>query len=193
MSFNPQVHPGYTTYTPSDKSPDKRQIISNSCLFPIETATVPTTRMMGACMQDYPCMARICALPIAATDTVCTPLVLCADTVWSTTGTIFCGLSACCTCCTWKKGKQATKDFASATVKNINTFFRNLCLGPIIAAGSAVPACAICDYKTCCVSLCCCPIVWPATSLIEIFRICTCPQETGEWMLKELDEIYKEV
>lgn len=190
MSINPQVHPGYKT---TFNFPNQDEVLSNCCLYPIEQATIPSTKMVASCMEEHPCIARICALPITVLDTACMPVVLCTDTVWSAAGTVVSGTGALSSCCQWDAARQATKDFANATVNNIAKFGMNLCIGPVLSTSMAIAACKTRSCKPLKTSLLCCPMFWPLTSIMDMMSICTDPKKTGESMNKHLSEIYDDV
>ena len=144
MACNPQYHPAYNTVFNIQRSD---QEVSNVVLYPCEQASAHSTMLLANCMEDAPCLARICAVPIALGDTIFSFICLLLGLVWSLLGLIFFTIVTLSTCFCWSFTRAATKDYASAVASNSIKLVLNLCFGPVLCLTGVFVGCKVQNCK----------------------------------------------
>src|SRR6185437_9383738 len=109
MTFNPVVHPGFSTKFNVTESPQ----LPNSVLFPMDTCTKPLTRYIGVCIEQNPNLCgRAFSILLATADTLLGLLMVLIDLIWI-------ALCTCSTfCCFWWFERSSAIDFRDAFCSN---------------------------------------------------------------------------
>ncbi|AYV86849.1 MAG: hypothetical protein Sylvanvirus11_12 [Sylvanvirus sp.] len=179
MSFNPCVHPGFSTKFNVTESPK----LSQCLMFPMDTWTRPITRYMGECVANNPNLCgRTTALLLATVDTLLSMFMVLMDLLWS-------GLCTCITFCCfwWFPDRSNAIDFRDAFCSNLGRCTFSICYGPIAAIKLWIDAF---QENSCYKWLMGClvfPCVWPFTWCLSVFSLCRCPKGTGKDMIDHID------
>lgn len=183
MLCHPQIHPGWSTkfYLRIN------QQVSDTVLYPIQTLSGLGTRASARFIEEYPCYARVCCLPLALWETLATPIVLLIDLVWAFLGIVVSALLWPCMYCA-SDITHAPADFMYATIVNLVCLLFNLFFGVMMLFTGCIGLCRTGEWAFMRLVLMC-PCVWPLTIVMNVWSLCSSPEKVAGSMSSELDQV----